>query len=148
MNSMFKHLIMCRIYFIATWTGLGCVVGWFLCIFYAYVVVCTILHHASSLQSNIHCFWQNRSMQSSSTPIVLLQPPYHHLYIQDDAHNILCISCVHFYVNYQYHIQSTSTLPNHTIYAAGYVLPYLMMIVVHHHTYSTNNAPCRVVNLT
>jgi len=42
MNSMFKHLIMYRIYFIATWTGLGYIVGGFLWIFYAYVVVCII----------------------------------------------------------------------------------------------------------
>jgi len=56
----------------------------------------------------------------------------HHLYTQDDAHNILCISCVHFYIIHQYCIQSIHIRPGHTRYTAGCVLMYLMLIVVHH----------------
>ena len=87
--SKYLYLMIIRIYFITIWTGLWCIQCIYCRVYH--LVPCELIAIQYPLFLAI-----NRSMQSSSTPIVLLQPPYHHLYIQDDAHNILCISCVHF----------------------------------------------------
>ena len=125
--SKYLYLMIIRIYFITIWTGLWYVMRWFLCIqcYLSCVPSCTMRAHCNPISI---VFGNNRSMQSSSTPIVLLQPPYHHLWCT--WHNFVHIMCA-FYTNNQYRIQSTSIRPDHARFATGYILIYLILIAVH-----------------
>ena len=96
------------LYYNMKWFGVCCVM-----VFIHFLCICCRVYHlvpCELIAIQYPLFLAiNRSMQSSSTPIVLLQPPYHHLNIQDDAHNILCISYVHIILTTN--IVSVSNLP-------------------------------------
>ena len=143
MNSVFQYPIMCRIYFIATWTGLGYVVGWFLCIFYAYVVVCII---------RVYCIQYTlflaiiRLIHPSSNLIVLINHPLHYLYSRMIQQNILCISCVHFVHQPLSDPLNIPIRPNHTRYVVESIDIYPYLIFVCNLCCYASIVLCRVVN--
>ena len=141
MNSMFKHLIMYRIYFIATWTGLGYIVGGFLWIFYAYVVVCIIRVYCNPATTGwaitrLSVFWYlNNAHPITSTS-------FNSRMMQ---HNIFCAYQMCILSINLYRILSIS--PYGPRYVVEYVFVYLKLIVVCYLCCYTSIASCRVVTI-